>query len=137
MVRQGTGLHKLTNQLIPLTFCLMSILLMVLPKHAKAEGNEPTNTPLPTATSTITLAPSDTPTATEVPLEAKSITQPDVSFDENAAPLPPGSADPEPKSLTDSLGGANLCLIGGIVVGTIAVMVMVVFGIVQRIRVDE
>lgn len=134
MACKGNGLAGTKKILIFLFFPLVGVLLAILPNHAQAEGNEPTITPVPTAT--FTLAPTDTPTATEAPLEAKSITQPEVSFDENAAPLSPGNTESEPKSLTDSMGGANLCLIGAIVVGTIVVMVMVVFGVIQRIRVD-
>ena len=59
-----------------------------------------------------------------------------MSFDENAAPLPLGNAEPETKFQTGSLGGPNLCLIGGIVVGIIVVMVMVVFGVIQHIRAE-
>jgi hypothetical protein len=121
--------------MIVLSACFLGILLAFIPVHAFAEGNEPTITPLPT--STATLAPTNTPTPTEELLEDKSITQPDLTFDENAAPLSPNSTEPESNSLIDSLGGANLCLIGGIVLGTIVVIVMVVFGVIQRIRVED
>jgi len=138
MVRQGTGFIKSTNLIILIIFLLMGCPLLVFPKQVEAEGNEPTNTPMPTATETptITLMPSDTPVPEDSSLEAKSITQPDISFDNNAAPLSTGDEDSQPGSLTDTLGRTNLCLIGVIVLGTIVVIVMVVFGVIQRVRAE-
>lgn len=135
MSRMGTDLTGSSRPWIVLSACFLGFLLAFFPVQAFAEGNEPTITPLPTSTST--LAPTFTPSPTEELLEDKSVTQPDLTFDENAAPLSPNSAEPESKSLIDSFGGTNLCLIGGIVLGTIVVIIMVVFGVVQRIRVED
>jgi hypothetical protein len=132
--------HRSIRSILPILLIILMLYLIgnfvVNPKHVNAEGNEPTNTPIPTATATQTIAivPSDTPLPSDAQLEDKSLTQPDVSFDDNAVPLPPSEGETQSSSLMGSLGSANLCLIGAIVIGTIIVVVMVVFGVIQRIR---
>jgi hypothetical protein len=135
MARQGSILSIFPNLFIILMLFVIGN-LVGNPKRVGAEGNEPTNTPIPTATATSTIAvvPSETPLPADAQLEDKSLAQPDVSIDDNAAPLPPSESEAQSSSLMGSLGSANLCLIGAIVIGTIVVVVMVVFGVIQRIR---
>lgn len=139
MTRQRKYLQKTVGFLFVYSLILGGIFLGIITTPTLAEGNEPTNTPVPTATATptATLVPTEPTGQSGDQLESKVIPQPEVSFDENAAPISSESDQPEPGGLLRSLGGTNLCLIGAIVVGTIAVMVMVVFGVVQRIRAEE
>jgi len=119
------------QKLIVVSLFLVLICLMGFPNFAKGEGNEPTVTP----TATNTLLPSETPIPSETPQGETEIIQSDASFDQNAAPLPPVDAQAESKSFLSKLQGTNLCLIGVIVVTLIIVMVMVVYGVIQKTQV--
>ncbi len=136
MLRHGTNLQISPSLLTVFALCLGVFLFFFSPTGVEAEGNEPTNTPLPTWTPIpeVNIIPTETQVLDDSALLEKSISQPDISFDDNASPLSPSDEGTQPKSLTASLGSTNLCLIGGIVLGTIVVMIMVVFGVIQRIR---
>lgn len=137
MVHQGTLPNKIVSLLTLIILIVVANVLFVCPQQVKAEGNEPTITPIPTATETptITLAPTDTSVPDQSSLDAKTISQPDIALDNNAAPLPAGS-DTQSSNQNGNLGRTNLWLIGAIVLGMIFVMIMVVFGVIQRIRVE-
>jgi hypothetical protein len=129
MTRRQPGYIRLIHILFAVTATLMGVILVLTPYKVQAEGNEPTTTP----TATITLMPSETPVPTETPQEDVLPNQSDKSVDENVAPLLPADEQPSPTE-GGLFQGTNMCLIGGIVLGAIVVMVMVVFGVIQRIR---
>jgi hypothetical protein len=139
MKSQNSGPLRLNNLLLILVFLLMVSLQIVNSEQVYAEGNEPTNTPIPTSTvtATITLVPTDTQVPMGDNLDNESPQQPVVTIEDNASAPPSGNYQTEPKSITQSLGGTNLCLIGAIVLGMMVVMVMVVYGVMQRIRTEE
>jgi hypothetical protein len=138
MVCQGTLLNKITSILTLVILILVASALFVCPDQVEAEGNEPTSTPLPTATETptLTLLPTDTPDQDLSSLEAKTVSQPDIAVDNNAAPLPAGEQNVQSGNQNETLGRTNLWLIGAIVLGMIFIMIMVVFGVIQRVRAE-
>lgn len=111
-------------------FILVVGITMITGKIAQAEGNEPTITP----TATNTLVPSETPMPTESLLFESPTLPPGYTVEEKVVPQAPDTTLDEVQPKTGLFQGTNLCLIGAIVVGAIAVMVLVVFGVVQRVR---
>jgi hypothetical protein len=127
------------NKLLAITvLSSISFSLLLESSQVRAEGNEPTLTP--TETITLTLPPTETPTPTEetqmgeLQVEESTPEVKSVPLDENAAAVQPADAPPASTTSKSIFQGANLCLVGAIVFGVIVVMVMVVYGIIQRMR---
>lgn len=134
------GTPRFLILLVTIPFLWLVVLMAGIPQEAFAEGNEPTVTP--TVTITVTLPPTDTPIPTsEQPQDDTAGQDQDISKElpasetGNITPTSPGQN--APKSLTSSIGRTNLCLIGGIVVATIFVMVIVVYGVIRRVGQQE
>ena len=138
MVYQGTPLNRIASILTLVVLTLVMSALFVCPDQVKAEGNEPTSTPLPTATETptLTLVPTDTPVQDLSSLEAKTVLQPDIAVDNHAAPVAAGEQNVQSGNQNETLGRTNLWLMVAIVLGMIFVMIMVVFGVIQRVRAE-
>jgi hypothetical protein len=121
---------------------LIGLFFALTPLNVQADSNEAT--PVPTNTSTplpsYTPEPEQSNTENEVllPVVGNSNDQAAVdenAVDENAAPLPPADEQSDgPTSFIQSVTGVNQCLIGAIVLGLIAITVMVLYNVVQRIR---
>jgi hypothetical protein len=129
---------KCKNLLAVPVLLLTSFVLLFGYSQVRAEGNEPSVTP--TVTLTLTLPPSETPAPKEEiqtgesQVEAPTLEEKSVLLDQNAAAV---QATPAPQTSTASKSpfqGTNLCLVGAIVVCVILVMMMVVYGIIQRMR---
>jgi cytoskeletal protein RodZ len=138
MALQHMKRPKLFKLLAVSVLSLISFVLLLESFQVRAEGNEPTLTP--TETITLTLPPSETPTPTEetqtdeLQVEESTLESKSVLLDENAAAVQPAEAPPASTTSKSIFQGTNLCLVGAIVFGVIVVMIMVVYGIIQRIR---
>ena len=115
---------------------MVSLFFALSPDDALADSNEAT----PVPTNTATPLPSFTPTpaaaveiATEVIVNIPIVQN---SNPENIPPAPPveEQATSAPSSFIQSISGVNQCLIGAIVLGLVAITIMVIYGVVQRIR---
>lgn len=127
-----TGASRFLSLLVSISWVWLVILLAGVPQKAHAEGNEPTATLTPTVTITVTLPPTDTPIPTSDQVQAEDVSK-ELPVAEIGNDTPASSGQTAPKSLTSSIGRTNLCLIGAIVVATILVMVIVVYGVIQRV----
>ena len=138
MVIRRPGSSRFFSILIWILLLWLGVLLAGFPHQVQADSNDPTATLTPTATIAVTLPPTDTPIPTSEPSQEDAAAQEDTiakgvgtSELENAAPASLDESGPKP--LTSSLGLIDLVLIGAIVVVAIAVMVLVVNGIIQRL----
>jgi hypothetical protein len=133
-----------------LVIVVLGLVFALTPYRVYADSNEPTPTatatPVPTSTTEPTQSdaenivdipvienPGDEGAADEVSVDESAIE--DGVADENVAPLPPPNEETgAPSSLFQSVSGVNRCLIGAIVLGLIAITIMVLYNVVQRIR---
>lgn len=127
-----TGASRFFSLLVSISLVWLVLLLAGVPHKAQAEGNEPTATLTPTVTITITLPPTDTPIPTSDQAQQEDVSK-ELPASEIGNITPASSGQTAPKSLTESIGPTNLCLIGAIVIATILVMVIVVYGVIQRV----
>jgi hypothetical protein len=129
-----------------ITIILVGLVFAASFSPAQAEGNPPTNTPPPTSTLTPSITPSPTTESQSEggeappennPVETSEVVDKSVEQEagpENAAPVQVDEQQTDSASQPGDLSSANLCLIGAIVVVSIIVMIMIVYGIFQRVR---
>jgi len=106
-------------------FSLMLVIVLswIAPRSTFADFNEPTATPItPTVVQEATLTPE--PTEEEI--------SPDESIPMPTAQPTEQSQDNAPTSVIRSLSTVNLCLLVIAVILLIGVMVMVIYGVIQR-----
>jgi hypothetical protein len=137
MASRLKDINRIFYLLLLLAVVLIGALISLAPGQVQAEGNPPTITP--TITLTVapppTLEPVDTPVEDNTDVEAKGVEVDQTGGDETQGNTPPDdNAAPISNSPTGGLFGANLCLIGAIVVAATIVMFMVVYGVIQRVR---
>lgn len=117
-----------------LVIVLSGMVLFAMSTQTLADAYVPTDTPIPP---TQNLEPTITPEPTEQPQT------PEVGGDEPFASSTPGDGLPLPNdgnaapttSLISSLSSSNLCLLGLAIALLIGVMVLVIYGVIQRMSV--
>ena len=146
MVPHQPSLLKRCSTLLFASLIVLGWVLLALSTPAQAEGNPPTNTPPPTSTLTPSITPSPTTESQSEggeappennPVETREVVDKSVEQEtgpENAAPVQGEDQQASSASQPGDLLNANLCLIGAIVVVSIIVMIMIVYGIFQRVR---
>ena len=129
--RRKIGGFKLLKLFLSLG--LVSMVFAFTPLRVQADSNEPT--PVPTNTST------PLPSFTPEPAQPTSEIVVNIPVVENTtaqeeSPLPPAEDQTAqaPTSFIRSISGVNQCLIGAIVLGLVAITMMVLYNIVQRMR---
>jgi hypothetical protein len=129
--RRKIGGFKLLKLFLSLG--LVSMVFAFTPLQVQADSNEPT--PVPTNTST------PLPSFTPEPAQPTSEIVVNIPVVENTtaqeeSPLPPAEDQTAqaPTSFIRSISGVNQCLIGAIVLGLVAITMMVLYNIVQRMR---
>jgi len=135
----------------PLRICFLLVLIGVVvaftPFRVQADSNEATPVPTNTATPLPSFTPepgqAESENVVNIPIIGTSNGEGSAEensvdlnpIDPNAAPLPPSEDQSEaPSSFIQSVSGVNQCLIGAIVLGLIAITIMVLYNVVQRIR---
>lgn len=115
---------------------VVSLFFALSPNDVLADSNEAT----PISTNTATPLPSFTPvpaalenTATEFVVNIPVVQNSNNENIESVASAEEQAAS-APSSFIQSISGVNQCLIGAIVLGLIAITIMVIYGVVQRIR---
>jgi hypothetical protein len=112
---------------------MVSMVFALPPLRVQADSNEPT--PVPTNT------PTPLPSITPEPAQPTSEIVVNIPVVENTtaqevSPLPPAEDQTAsaPTSFIRSISGINQCLIGAIILGLVAITIMVLYNIVQRMR---
>ena len=122
--------------------CILALWLGMVfagaPSPVHADSNDPTATSTPTATVAVTLPPTDTPLPTIEPTQEENAAQEDttakgVDVSQGDSAAQSSMEESGPKPWTDSLRLIDLVLLAAIVLVTIAVMILVVYGIIQRL----
>jgi hypothetical protein len=110
---------------------LLGVFIIAIPVRVYAEGVGPTITSSPTTT----LTPTNTPDpGLDLPVESATPESQETDTEPKSGPTLVGDAAAVRSTPTSGLFGTNLCLVGAIVLASIVVIVMVVYGVMQRVR---